>query len=140
MSANYRSDGGSKARENIPLGERSDPHLVQFYRDMNEHGGCTYRRVAPRFVIELDYSLAWLTVWAAVEHPSGDGYAKPTVEGNSYAWDALARREGPDKETVAGDYDYLTTPSRVLRFVDDFEYDGPRRPYPERLAQAQGGD
>lgn len=112
-------------------GNRRDPLLKDFYNDMNQHRAAEYRRVAGRYVIELDSTPGgwWITVWEAVRRAGR--YVLPDGE-NRYAWDAVGR-EAFDKEPAARSrYAHLTAKGDVRSFCQTNPYEGPRSSWSER--------
>lgn len=124
-------------------GTRRDPFLKDFYHDMNEHAGAEYRRVAGRYVVELDTTPGgyWITVWEAVQHAGR--YVLPETGGNRYEWDAIGREtftddERNDAEPVARSrFAELTGKKAVRWFCQTNPYEGPRSTWTERQ-QSEG--
>lgn len=116
--------------------QTSDPTLSDFYNDMNEHGGATYKKIGGPYVVELDsMPNGWaLTVWRAVDHPTREGYAPPDGKpGNRYAWDAVGRDTFEDRDDAKAEYVRLGGIEKVRAFIDSYPYEGPRRSYSQRM-------
>lgn len=123
------------------------PTLADFFHDMNEHGGAEYKKVGDPFVIELDSQPAgWrVLVWQAVEYPDDYDRHSERVEvgyapaggkpGNRYAWDAVGSREFDDRHDAKAEFVRLGNVEKVREYIDANPYDGPRRPYLERLGK-----
>lgn len=115
-----------------------DPALSDFHNDMNEHGAAEYRKATGDTVAELDSCPGgwWLTLWRAVKHPANERYAPPEIEGNRYAWDAVARKEYDDRAEAEADLKDLRGKPAVEAFTEANPYEGPLRPYVERVSDA----
>ena len=119
-------------------GKRRDPKLKDFYHDMNQHAAAEYRRVAGRYVVELDTTPGgWsVTVWEAVKRAGN--YVHPDAGENRYVWDAVGREtfaggERQEPEAVARSrYASLTSKGAVRSFCQTNPYEGPRTPYHEQ--------
>jgi len=142
-----RCRGVATMTTNIRNYETADPRLKDFYNDMNEHNA-RYGRVldgGETYVLELErfperprgrnVGQFRLTIWKAVKQQSDtDRYARPDIEGNRYAWDAVGRKtyddeeEGPDAAQRA--FRRLKDGSDdVAEWCDAHPYDGPRSPF-----------
>ena len=104
---------------------------------MNQHGAAEYRRVAGRYVVELDSTPGgWqITVWEAVQQ--GGRYVLPD-DGNRYAWDAVGRETFADDERNEAEpvarsrFADLTSKGAVRSFCESNPYEGPRSSWSER--------
>lgn len=112
-------------------GTRRDPTLQDFYHDMNQHGAAKYRRVAGRYVVEMDSTPSgWqITVWEAVRRV--ERYVLPD-DGNRYAWDAVGRLEFEDKSEARARFSVLSRKGAVRSFCKSNPYEGPRSAWSER--------
>lgn len=116
------------------VGSRRDPHLKDFYHDMNQHGGAKYRRVAGRYVVEREsMPSGWqITVWEAVQQ--GGRYILPDG-GNRYVWDAVGREEFTNQRAQADSlerFGELDAKGGVRTFCQQNPYNGPRTSWAER--------
>lgn len=113
-------------------GKTRDPKLKDFYHDMNQHGAAEYRRVAGRYVVELDSTPGgWqITVWeAVVQH---ERYVLPDNSENRYEWDAAGREEFDNETAARSRYASLTAKGIVRSWCQTNPYEGPRTPWVEK--------
>ena len=113
-------------------GKTRDPKLKDFYHDMNQHAQADYRRVAGRWVVELD-SLpgGWsVTVWEAVKRAGN--YVHPDAGENRYVWDAVGREDFKNESPARSRYASLTSKGAVRSFCQTNPYEGPRTPWGEK--------